>query len=290
MNRAASSLERFRTFYGRPRTLTDPYDEAGEAATARVLGRDDDELTWNDFNLLYRVGVASATYEEGLWFLPAALAFLRRHPNPHAVDCVADVVWFVSEHAVRLEQDGLLTACAAEVEALLAERTRAFMLVEPEPEPESDSATRAARRRAYVEDADLVHECVGALQRFCTLESWAAAFLRRLGESVGEPVKSAWYIDGLAKARWSGLFRDPAAPGGRPPGVNSVCTAFPELNGLWEEFEKRGLIRDRPAVLDPGRAELVRHAATVRGAEALYAGHREFWEQRFRELGLEPEG
>ena len=214
MNRAASSLERFRTLYGRPRTLADPYDEANEAATARVLGRADGELTWNDFNLLYRVGVASASYEEGLWFLPAALAFLRRHPNPHAFDCVADVIWFVSEHAGRLEQDGLLTVCAVEVEALLAERTRAFVLVEPEPE--SGPATGAARRWAYVEDADLVHECVGALQRFCTLESWAAAFLRRLGESVGEPVKSAWYIDGLAKAHWAGLFRFLTEPGDFP--------------------------------------------------------------------------
>lgn len=281
-------MERFRNLYGRPRTLTDPYDEVSEAAAVRILGREDGELTWDDFNLLYRVGVAPATYEEGLWFLPAALAFLRRNPNPHAVDCIADVIWFVSEHAVRLEQDGMLATCAAEVQAVLTERTRSFVVVEPEPAAEPPAG--AARRRAYVEDADLVHECVGALQRFCTLEAWAAAFLLRLGASRDEPVKSAWYLDCLAKAHWGGLFRDPSAPGVRPPGVNAICTAFPELGGLWEEFERRGMIRDRPAVLNPGQNELARHAATVRSAGTMYDGHRAFWDERFRELGLEPEG
>ena len=36
---------------------------------------------------------------------------------------------------------------------------------------------------------------------------------------------------------------------------------MPELGGIWEEFQKRGLIRDCPDQLSPAPALLERHAA-----------------------------
>lgn len=92
---------RFKTLYGKPKTLTDRYDERSDAAVAGVLVKPESELGWNDFSLLYRVGVAPATYEEGLWFLPAAFAFLRRPANPDTVHCIADVMWFIADDAER---------------------------------------------------------------------------------------------------------------------------------------------------------------------------------------------
>jgi hypothetical protein len=88
---------RFKSLYGRLRTLTDRYGECNTEAITRLLRKPETELGWNDFNLLFRAGVAPASYAEGVYFLPEGFAFLHRNPNGDAVNCVADVIWFLSE-------------------------------------------------------------------------------------------------------------------------------------------------------------------------------------------------
>jgi hypothetical protein len=68
----------FKTLFRKPPSLTDRYDEAIDDAVDRLLKKPAAELNWNDFNLLFAVGLTAATYEEGVYFLPEAFAFLRR--------------------------------------------------------------------------------------------------------------------------------------------------------------------------------------------------------------------
>jgi hypothetical protein len=183
---------RFKTLYRKPKTLTDRYDECQPDAVARLLAKPEAELDWNDFNMLFRAGVAPATYEEGLYFLPAAFAFLRRRPSADVVDCLADVVWFVSEHAARLDGDGLLADCRAEILALLTERTRQFAVVHWDRETNRQMG-RNRDHYDYVEDSQVVCGTLRALLEFKTLRAWAEEVLTSLSRAEGEPVKSPWY-------------------------------------------------------------------------------------------------
>jgi hypothetical protein len=267
---------RFRTLYGKPRRLTDRYDECRPATIERVLGKPEAELGWDDFNVLYRVGVAPATYEEGLYFLPDAFAFLWRNPHNAAVHCVADVMWFLSDHATRLQHDALLAWCHDQVQALLRERTAQFVI-------------REGPCRPYVQDSGLVIDMLEALLRFDTLASWSVEFIRTLAAAENEPLKSAWYLECVAESRRWVLVQDRRTSAGPPQTVVQMEAALPSLHGLWDEFNRRGLVRDRPAELTPDRALLKHHADAVRQSAELFDGYGAFWARQFRRLDIADE-
>jgi hypothetical protein len=276
---------RFSSLYGKPKTLTDRYDECSDEAISHVLGKSEAELGWNDFNMLFRVGVAPATYEEGLCFLPAALAFLRRPANPDAVDCIADVLWFVSEHAARMEQDGLLPDCHDQVLALLQERTAQFVVVHWDREKNRQMG-RDRDHFDYVEDSQLVCDTIEALLRFETLGTWAAEFLNSLGRAENEPIKSAWFLECVEKAGGWALFRRKTDEPGTTSASQKVCAAIPELRVVWEELQTRGFVKVLPDFLAPDTAVLKRHVQVIRRSGELIAKHPTYWSDRFAKLGL----
>ena len=279
---------RFQTLYGKPQTLTDRYDECSDEAIARVLGKPEAELGWNDFNLLFRVGVAPATYEEGLWFLPAAFAFLRRPSNPDAVDCLADVIWFVSEQAARLEQDGFLEACREQVLALLRERTTQFVVVHWNREKNRQMGFNRDHFD-YVEDSQLVCDTLEALLRFEKLRTWAEEFVAALGRSGDDLLQSAWYLEIVGDGRNWPFFRRKACPAASTRPVEGLLAAHPDLGRLWAEFEKRGFVRDCSEELSPDAAQLQRHAEVIRRSGELFQQHPTYWTKVFGQLGMSSE-
>lgn len=282
------ALRRFKTLYGKPKTLTDRYDEAREDYITDMLGKSEAELGWDDFNLLFRVGVASASYEEGVYFLPAAFAFLRRNPDDDGIHCVADVMWFVSEHAARLEQDGLLEECREQVLALLRERTGQFVVIHWDREKNRQMGFDRDHLD-YVEDSQLVCDTLEALLRFEKLRTWAEKFLVALGQSCNDPLQSAWYLEIVGDGRNWPFFRRKACLAAPTRPVEGLLAAHPELGGLWAEFEKRGFVRDCPEELSPDAAQLQRHAEVIRRSGGLFQQHPTYWARVFGQLGLSSE-
>ena len=276
---------RFKQLYGKPRTLTDPYCECSQEAVARVLAKPEPELSWGDFAMLYLVGVAPATYEEGLWFLPAALAFLRRHPNADAVHCVAAVMWFISEHAARLEADGLLEDCRAQVESLLTERTAQFGVIHWDREKNRQMGCDR-EHYDYVEDSQLVCHALEALLRFEKLGGWALEFVEALSRAADEPLKSAWFLECVQDARHWAFFRGKADPPGTTATSEALCAAMPNLRSVWAELQQRGFVRDCPDPLAPAPSLIERHAAVICGSSGLLAEHPTYWLKLFGRLGM----
>lgn len=282
------ALRRFKTLYGKPKTLSDRYDECREADIADLLRKPEAELGWDDFNMLFRVGVASASYEEGVYFLPAAFAFLRRHPNPDTVHCIADVIWFVSEHAARLEQHGFLEACREQVLALLHERTTQFVVVHWDREKNRQMGFDRDHLD-YVEDSQLVCDTLEALLRFDQLRTWAEEFVAALGRSRDDPLQSAWYLEIVGDGRHWPFLRREACPAEPSRAEEALFTAHPDLGGLWAEFKLRGFVRDCPAELSPDAAQLQRHAEVIRRSGGLFQQHPTYWAKVFGQLGVSSE-
>ena len=281
-----TTTRRFKTLYGKPKSLTDRYDECREEDIARVLQKPEAELGFDDFTMLYRVGVASASYEEGLYFLPEAFAFLRRNPDDDGIQCVADVMWFISEHAARLEADGLLEECQEQVEALLGAHTSQFVVIHWDREKNRQMGWDREHHE-YVKDSQLVCDAVEALLRFQTLAPLALTFLETLSQAENDPLKSAWFLTFVAETgRWA-LFRKKSDPPGSTRCAEALCAAMPELGGIWAEFQKRGLIRDCPDQLSPDPALLERHATVIRRSGELFTEHPTHWLRLFGKLGLD---
>ncbi|MCC7375196.1 MAG: hypothetical protein IT581_11135 [Verrucomicrobiales bacterium] len=280
-------MHRFRTRYGKPKTLTDRYDECQPETVARLLAKPTAEFDWSDFNNLFRVGVAPATYEEGLYFVPDALNFLRRNPADEGVHCVADVLWFLSEHAHRLVRDGLLTEVHGQVRSLLMAHTAKFVIVHWD-RAMNQKMGFAREHYDYVEGGQLVVSALEALCRFRTLEVWAAEFLAGLGEAPNHPVRSAWLLECLANARRWVLFRPSAAvpDAAAMPELEGMCARFPMLRGIWNRLQSGGFVRELPNVLQPERLELKRLAAVIRSAGELFSAHPTYWRRVFDQLEI----
>jgi hypothetical protein len=275
----------FKKRYSKPKTLTDRYDECNAEAITRLLRKPETELGWDDFNMLFRAGVAPASYEEGVYFLPEAFAFLRRNPSEDAINCVADVMWFISEYAERLRQDGLLDECREEVRALLAEQTHDFVILHWD---RATSPEMCGKRdhRDHVRNS-LPWHTLEALLRFRALGAWAEQFLDTLLTARGQPLKSAWFLELVANAS-SWLFFKGAAgpPSAERVYVEQQIQAVPGAAGIWEELQRRGAVQESPAQFMPEPALLEYHASVIHSSGELFTKHPTYWSDLFRKLGL----
>jgi len=275
----------FKERYGKPKTLTDRYDECSGEAITRLLRKPETELGWNDFNMLFRVGVAPASYEEGVYFLPEAFAFLRRNPSEDGINCVADVMWFISEHAERLRRDGLLDECQEGVRTLLAEQTREFVILHWD-QATSPEMCEGRDHRDHVRNT-LPWHTLEALFRFRALSAWAEEFLDTLLTARGEPLKSAWVLELVGYAsRWLFFKATAQPPSAERVFVEQQIQALPGLANVWEELQRRGAVQDYPAQLRPEPALLEYHASVIRSSGSLFTKHPTYWGDLFRKLGL----
>jgi len=275
---------RFKTLYGKPKTLSDPYDECRPEAAAQLLQKPEPELGWRDFNTLYLVGLAPATYEEGLYFLPEAFAFLRRNPDEEAVHCVADIIWFVSEYAEPLAQDELLDDCWDQVRAFLAEQTSEFKVLHWD---KTTCPERCGHREYidYVVNSQSVDQTIEALLRFKTLRTWGTEFLAALMGAKENPLKSAWYLARVhCTSKWI-FFKPRGEPSPERTFVEQQIKAVPAVGAAFSEAQAR-FTQEYPDEVAPWRSVLEYHASVVRNAGVLFTSHPTYWRDLFNKLGL----
>jgi len=276
---------RFKTLYRKPKTLTDRYDESSVEVITRVLRKPEAELGWNDFNLLFRAGVAAASYEEGVYILPEAFAFLCRNPKEDGVNCIADAIWFISEYAEQLGRDDLLEECREQIRALLAETTREFVVCHWDKATNPEMCGKRAHYN-YVQNSQLVETALEALLRFRALKTWAEEFLDTLLNARGEPVKSAWFLELIQQASKWIFFKPAAKESATRVFLDQQIQAMPGLAGVWEELQQRNPSLEYPIQLAPEPAQIEYHADVVRTSGALFAEHPTYWADRFRKVGL----
>jgi hypothetical protein len=275
---------RFKTLYGKPKTLTDSYDECDAEFVASLLAKREEQMGWQDFGVLYRVGVAPATYEEGLWFVPEAFEYLRQQPEENACNCIAAVMWFISEHASRLQADRLLDDCRQQVQALLAERTRDFVVLHWDRDTHPELGLKK-EYRDYVRNLSLVEQTIESLLHSRTLRGWPEKFLGVLLAARGEPIRSAWYLTLIDEAAKWPFYEPPAEPSAERIRVERQMRELPGLGDVWDDMQRRFTEKYPPQLL-PERALLEYHAGMIRHSGGLFAEYPTYWRDLFRKLKL----
>ena len=276
---------RFKTLYGKPKTLSDRHHEISAEEAAELLRKPEAELGCDDFYVLFQASTAAASYEEGVYFLPEAFAFLRRNPNEDGVECVADVIWFISEYAERLHRDGLLDECREQIRTLLAEQTREFVILpwdqatNPEPRETQDHCEN-------LKNSPLVEGTLEALLRFGRLGTWAEEFLATLLIAQEEPVKSAWFLALAGPASCWILFQGCFGGSAETPLVEAQTESMPSLAAIWNEWERRAAVQKHPAQWTSESALLKYHAGVIRKSGDLFTLDPTYWAGLLRTLGL----
>jgi hypothetical protein len=235
----------FKTLYGKPKTLTDRHHEISAEEAAELLRKPEVDLACDDFDLLFQVSAAAASHEEGVYFLPEAFAFLRRNPSADGVECVADVIWFISVYAERLHRDGLLEECREQIRILLAEQTHEFVIL-PWDQATNPEPCETRDHCDYLKNSPLVEGTLEALVRFGTLGIWAEEFLATLLTAQEEPVKSAWFLTLAGPAscwiRFQGYFGGST----ETPFVKAQTESMPRLAAIWNDWERRAALQKHP--------------------------------------------
>jgi len=171
--------------YSRPASLSDPRHDWIGADLHEVLRIPDADMTWKQYRCIFQVGLPAAAYEEGVYFLPFAFEYLRNDPT-EGIECLTDVVWFVSEHAPKLEQDGVLEACRCAIHACFDEWTRDFVI--------HDRDRKGAPTCAFARNVEVVKDLLDALVCYESLADLADSLLQSLAGGQDNPIKSAWFL------------------------------------------------------------------------------------------------
>jgi len=192
----------------RPTHLSDPFQEFAEEYLCEVLAKPDRTLEWSDYQNLLGPFLPAGTYEESVYFLPLAFEFTLTHPEDE-IDLVSSLVWFSSEYAARLAEDGLLESARKRLRACFDYWTADFHVVHYD--------LAACRQKLWsidhndiVDHSQVVQEGMGDLVRFKAHRDLAESFYRSIAYHQGDPIRAAWFLE-LARLQVEG-FKSPKDP------------------------------------------------------------------------------
>jgi hypothetical protein len=239
--------------YPRPQTLSDPFHDNTPDRLASLLGTDDDDLQWHDYQMLLGPFLPAGTYEESAYFLPLAFDYILSHDDQSA-DLIPSLVWFVSEYSPQLQRDRALDSARSRISDCLDQWTSRFIVMH-----DDGAACRKKgwniRYRDHVPQSATVIEALNCLVRFKRHEDLAVSFFLDLANAESDPVKSAWFLE-IARRHVS---RDIDRPPRRHPVI-------------------------RPLMDDVERAN--KHAVVVRQSLPGYREDATYWLDLFALLGI----
>lgn len=178
--------------YPRPKQFSDPHHDFDEVYLKELLAIPDDKLGWSEFQNIFSVGLPAGTYSECCYFIPVAFQYIKEN-SEDALDCVSDLLWFISHHVEDLKKDDLLDACIEQIKDCLTYWTKEFDVVHHD----ADACQKKGWGLEYydtVKNNQLVTEALDDLARFQSLKFVATNFLEELRAST-DPLKAAWTLE-----------------------------------------------------------------------------------------------
>lgn len=173
--------------YSRPGVFSGLRTELDDDARQIVLRTRDDLLVFWHFQTLFSPHLPAGTYEEVVYFLPAAIRFLfDRRENFD--EMARAVIGWVALNTANLEADGLLVPARENLLACLGEWTGDFH-IELEGFSEWRCALGAPR------NSRVVTECLVEMSKYEVFVDLATRFLRELSYRSSPPFQLAWFLE-----------------------------------------------------------------------------------------------
>ncbi len=237
----------------RPTKLSDPGDDFTPDMLRDILATPDEEMGFAEYRNLLGPWLPAGTYDETIYFLPRALAFVADHEED-AFEITDSVVGYCYENAARLLQDGLLDAARGALGWLLRYWSREFS-VQHYDRAACREKEWGLERFDLVKRSDLVRAWLEELVLFEPNADVAVEYVRELGRSRATPLQAAWFLE-LVRARG-------------------------DVYGPWDHPTIQAMLADPDA--QAAAARTVRQAGMVEQAPT-------YWRDVFDSLGLSAVG
>ncbi|MFN0197455.1 MAG: hypothetical protein ACKVT0_11980 [Planctomycetaceae bacterium] len=202
-------MPRFVVPYPRPRSLSDPFFDYSPEHLSGLLATPDDKLQLNDFQSLLGT-LPAGTYEESAYFLPLAFDYLFDHDDD-ALHLITSLVWFASEYATNLCQDGVLDFVRSELKQILNVWTDKFTVIHFDADACREKGW-GLQYDDYVEHSGAVIETTNDLDRCKVHDDLAISFYRDLAATEGDASKSAWFLECVRAHLEQKFSRPPKRP------------------------------------------------------------------------------
>lgn len=236
----------------RPLRFSDPFHDFDEVSLRELIETPDSEMTGCHYQQILGPFLPAGTYEESVYFLPAAFDWLVANSGD-SLDLVTPVIWFCSEYCSDLQRDGALDSCRQRLSACLSEWTCRF---EVRHFDAADCAAKGWRRTYfdYVLMSETLCEATSDLVRFETHADIAFDFYRHLSSSCASVSEAAWHLDLAAAYTRQEIYS--------PPSDDRVVTP----------------LTDRNSILSA--------SAIVSAALPTFSRDQSYWQDTFKALGL----
>jgi hypothetical protein len=250
-----SAIENLRRLikYPRPSKLSDPYGDFTADHLESILATNDSEFVFTEYVYLFGPHLPAGTYEELMYFLPLAFAYLAEH-GADAYEMVLPMVGYTSDYAEYLKTDGLLEIVGDCFQECLQSWTKTFTIIHF-----GSYKNRTSEYRNIVKCLSLLSETIYEMRRYKTFAAVAGEFVQQLGKNESDPIKAAWFLAYAADE----YLRDEQTP----------------------KMFKFKFDAIQSAILDHER--LKNAAQLVRRDPTLYDISPTYWHDTFEFLGLE---
>jgi hypothetical protein len=190
--------------YPRPTKLSDPWGDSSEALLEKLLATDDHEMAYSEFCQLFHPVMPAGHYEEVIYFLPLAFAYLA-DPQNDAYELIEALVAFTALHREELQTQGLLDTLRDCFQECLHAWTTAF-IVERHHAIHLPMVLWTVHYLIQIEIFTFTGHGYGRVptQVFPDI---AYRFVQQLAENTSDPVKAAWFLAYAAGIYWSDQYR-----------------------------------------------------------------------------------
>ena len=190
----------------RPKSLSDPFHDHTEEHARKLLSKPDSQLVWSDYQCLLGPFLPAGTYRESVYFLPLAFEHIASHDDD-ALDLITSIIWFVSEYADELKQDGILDASRDRIAECFEKWTSQFTVVHFDQSACQQKGWKLAYFD-YVKHVEVICEGACDLVRFERHADLASSLFQSLKDNTTDAVRAAWFLE-LARAR-NDVYHPPA--------------------------------------------------------------------------------
>ena len=185
--------------FKRPSKLSDPYNDFDSESLSSLLKVNDHEMGRSEYSALFGPHLPAGTYEELMYFLPKAFAYLKENESD-ALDLVSTILGFCSKNLERLQQDSLDLLIEEKITDCLEHWVRDFR-IEHFDRQMCEAKGWRLNYFDYVHNTETICEALTDLVRFETLKPLAVEFVKTLAVHDGNIVKASWLL-ALSRARF----------------------------------------------------------------------------------------
>jgi hypothetical protein len=181
----------------RPKQLSDPYNDHSPEVLQKILATQDDQLDWGDYRNLLGPHLPAGTYDEVVYFLPLAFAYIFNHEDT-AFEMIDRLIGFVSINTEKLKQEGLLDVSRQVIADSLMHWTREFH-IRHLSKAECQAKGWGLDYSDWVVHSSIVCAILSEIIDFEVHADIAEQFVDYMADHCGNPVKASWYLE-LARA------------------------------------------------------------------------------------------